>query len=279
MDTEPYIVEYTKSAEVIEQDRIEGKKMRFRINKEEKYGWRSWFEPFGYNGRFTIRNELYLFKSDCSIQLTLRDNYEGTISFHLGIPFLISWYISIDSKFGYSDWWKKLLRLDSYMRQGRRFGIGWNFSYGCVDGGDITINLGSYVNEGRSSDPKWVSMSFCPKTFFCGKTKFEEHDVREVYKNVLIKGDADYPDKEYELVCKVQESKWSWPRFLKPLELTRTTVEVVDGSGIPHPGKGSCDYNCGESALYSSSTAESNPEKAFNAFVDQVYLYRKNYPL
>lgn len=278
MDTEPYMIKYTKSDEEIEIDRIEGKKMRFRINKEEKYGWRSWFEPFGYNGRFTIRNELYLFKSDFGISLTLRHDSERCIGIHLALPFLFSWYFSIDAAFGYSDWWHKLLmRKEKY--RSRVYKIDWLSAHGSVDGGSINCSIGGHEHEWNSRDPWWYSFSFTPKTFFCGKTKFEEREIGKVYKKVLIKGNHSYPDKEYELVCKVRESKWSWPRFLKPLEMTRTTVEVADETGVPHPGKGSCDYNCGEGSLYSNSTAESDPEKAFNDFVEQVYWYRKNYPL
>jgi hypothetical protein len=268
-----------KSKEQIDRDHKEGLKMRFRVDRERKYGWRSWFEPLGYNGNFTIRNELYLFKKDFSVQLTLRDDCEGTISFNLCIPFLFSWYFSLDAKFGYSDWWKKLLRLDSFMRQGRKWGIRWHSAYGCVDGGSLDILLGSYENESRSTDPKWLSLCFYPKTILCGKTEYEEYESDNITKKVMIKGDKSYPDKEYDLYCSVRECRWSWKRFLKPLLMTRTTVEVINGGQVPHPGKGTTCYNYGESGLSSQSSAESDPDKAIEKFVEQVYWYRKNYPL
>ena len=55
--------------------------------------------------------------------------------------------------------------------------------------------------------------------------------------------------------------------------------EVSSEEGIPHPGKGTCDYNCGESALYSSTSPESNPDLAFEKFKNDAIWYRKNYPL
>lgn len=268
-----------KSDAEIERDQKEGSKMRFRVVREEKYGWRSWFEPFGYNSRFTIRNELYLFKQDFSFTLSLGDSCEHTISLAICIPFLFSWYLGVDAKFGYSDWWKKLLRLDSHMRQGRKWGIRWIPSYGSVDGGDFSLYLGAYENEWRSTDPKWLSLSFYPKTFFCGKTQYEKYESGRITKKVMIKGDETYPDVEYELECIVEECRWSWPRFLKPLLMTRTTVEVTNNGMVPHPGKGTTDYNCGEGGLSSQSSAESDPDKAIEKFVEQVYWYRKNYPL
>ncbi len=277
MNEEQKIIEYLESKE-LEQDRIEGKKMRFRVNREQKYGWRSWFEPFGYNGNFSITNELYLFKPECSMSLTLRHEAERCISFHLALPFLFSWYFSVNAMFGYSDWWQKLLmRKEKY--KSRVYKIKWLPAYGSVDGGSINCSIGGHQYEWNSRDPWWYSFSFTPKTFFCGKTQFEEKEVDRVYKKVLIKGNNTYPDKEYELVCIIRDSKWSWKRFLKPLRMTRTTVEVADGNFIPHPGKGTTDYNCDESSMGSLSTAESDPEKAFDYFVEQVYWYRKNYPL
>lgn len=276
MITDQYIEE--KSKDQILRDQIDGKKMRFRICKEEKYGWRSWFEPFGYNGRITIRNEFYLFKKDFDIALSFRHDSEGCVAFHIAIPFLFSWYFGLDALFGYTDWWKNLWRIRSKFGS-RKFEFGWLPAYGSVDGGSFKCSFGGKLYEWSSRDPWWYSFSFTPKTFFCGKTKYEETDKATVDRRVLVKGDHKYPDQEYDLICKVFESKWSWKRFLKPLIITRTNVEVANGGQVPHPGKGTADYNCGEDGLRSQTSAESDPDKAIEKFVDQVYWYRKNYPL
>lgn len=222
-------------------------------------GWRCWIYPFAntalYNyDKFKIGIEFYPWTdAGCpGINLSLKADPEHTISASIKIPFLLALYVTLSSKIGYAAWWRKLLRLSEDRKyDGRDWGIRWSPSYGCVDGGSIDINLGSYNNCWSSKDPKWLSMHFYPMRFLCGRATYIEQDNETTEHQVLIKYSRDYPDKVYILKCKEFVSTWTWKRFKKPLVITR--YEVSSNEGVPHPGKGTTGYNCEESALYSQT--------------------------
>jgi hypothetical protein len=257
------------------------------IKAEGKHkGWRCWLYPFAnvlgsHHDKFNIGIEFYPWTDNGlpGISFGLRADCENTIDASIKIPFLLALYVHIDAgMIGYKSWWRKLLRLDDERKyDGRNWGIRWSPSYGCVDGGSIDINLGSYDNSWSSKDPKWLSMHFYPQRFLCGKATYSEKDNGTTEHKVLIKGNRDYPDKEYTLSCKEYISTWTWKRFKKPLVITR--YDVSSNEGVPHPGKGTTGYNCDEGSFSGQTCPAESRQNAVDKFVEQVYWYRKNYPL
>ena len=224
--------------------------------------------------------EFYPFKREFGISLDLNADSERTISFMLKIPFLFALYVTFDRKFGYSNWWRKLLRLDEDRKyDGRRFGITWNKSdFPETRSGTWRLSLGEYENCWNSTDPKWLSMSFTPSELIYGKIKYSDDNIIEVVeRDITIPEGHGYPEKTYKCKCKIFESKWEFQRFKKPYTMLRS--EVSSEEGIPHPGKGTCDYNCGEDHFSSITSPESNIDFAFEKFRNQAIWYRKHYPL
>jgi len=257
------------------------------VKSEGRYkGWRCWFHPFTASpkrDKWSLNLELYLWtdRDMPGFQFNASADCENTAGFNINVPFLFSLYVSADlGMVGYSNWWRKLLRLDDEHRyEGRSWGIRYIKDKDCIDAGYLNIELGRYDNSWSSRDPKWYSMSIHPRVVLCGKTTYTEEDKGITEHKVLIKGSRGYPDKEYMLSCKEYISKWTWKRFKKPHLLKRYTVECMDKNGVPHPGKGTTSYNCEETALHSQSGPANSREEAIQKFVDSVNWYRANYPL
>jgi len=254
----------------------------------EYKGWRCWLYPFSNilgsrHDKFNIGIEFYPW-TDAGLpgfSFNLKANPEHTMGASIRIPFLLALYVHVDAgMMGYKPWWRNLLRLDEDRKyDGRNWGIRWSPSFGCIDGGSIDVNLGSYDSHWSSKDPKWLSMHFYPRTILCGKTNYAEQDNGTTQHTVAIKGNRDYADKEYVLNCKEFISTWTWKRFKKPYSLKRYEVFCEDEKGVPHPGKGTACYNCDESALCSQTSPANSREEAIEKFIESVNLYRKNYPL
>lgn len=255
--------------------------MKFRCQKESKGGWRSWWYPFGYDkNRFCVHNEFYPFTDSKmpGIKLELEADCERTISFSIRIPFLFSWWFSIDAMWGYSDWWRNFLRLDDERKyDGRQWGISWYNGDGCMSGGSLDLYLGSHTNMWKSSDPKWYRFSIYPQEVLFGKWKAESKDGEITKHKISVSESKNFPASEHEVECKEFITTWTWPRFRKPFILTR--YEVSCKEGVPHPGKGTAAYNCEDTCLYSSTTPSKSREEAVDKFKESAEYYRKHYPL
>jgi len=258
--------------------------MRFRTSKAKKLGWRFWINRDDYRSP-ELTGELYLLGSSSSstsgFNIEFNADCEGTISLSCGIHKLIACYLTLDASFGYKDWWRSLLRLDhEHRHEGRVFGIRWCHNVdGCTSGPSLDIKLGSFPNSWSRKDPKWLSTSFYPEKWIFGKCEYKHEPVKTTKHLVTIKAGRSYSEKDYELTCIEFKSSWTWPRFRKPLIMTRFEVKTDEPGGVPHPGKGTCDYNCDEGGLVSETSASKTAEEAVDKFVEQVYWYRKNYPL
>lgn len=256
--------------------------MRLHTIKSNIGAWwgRRYFIHFNNTlGTRTITNELYLFPDSWGggVNLELSGDCEGTISFHIRIPKLFSWYFSADCNFGQHPKWQKFIRLGDRKYDSREWGFSVDESFGCVSGPFVTFKFGEFGNETRNSDPKWLSYHFEPQEIICGKHTYNVGDVEITEHLVNIPGSGEYKDKEHLLKCKETISTWTWPRFKKPLIVRR--FEVSSEEGVKHPGKGSQCYNCEESALYSSCGPANSKECAIQNFIDSVTYYRTEYPL
>ena len=98
------------------------------------------------------------------------------------------------------------------------------------------------------------------------------------YRELLIPAyKEEYPEKKYNCKCTLRERIWTFQRFKKPYKMLGTEIECEEG--IPHPGKGTCDYNCQDGTLYSQSSPVDNIDEALEHFKEQAIWYRKHYPL
>lgn len=254
--------------------------MYFHSSKSDR-GYRCWWYPFGCEGKtkqVSFSSEFYPFTKTCGVELALNADSDSTVAFNIKIPYMFSWYVSMNSLVGYRNWWGKMLGLSGWRKHdGRRFGISWYSGDGCMSGGSLDIKLGAFDNGWESSDPKWLSMSFYPEKFLFGNYTAKDKEIETTYRTVFFKGVRGYPDKNHILKCVLTEMTWTWKRFRKPFTMAR--YEVSSEEGIPHPGKGTCDYNCDETALYSQSSSAKNAKDAIDRFVQAVYKYRTTYPL
>lgn len=232
-------------------------------------------------GRNAIELTYYPFKRQFGIELDLQADREDTVLFILKIPFLFSIYLSFDLWFGYSEWWSKnILRLEEDRRyDGRSFGIRWIDTDDAAHEplGTIRISLGHCLNYTKSSDPKWMDTWLNLNKWIFGKVSFQSTPIKDDSRQVLIPAGYKYDAKSYLCKCVMTEDVWSVPRFRKPLKLLRTEVSCEEG--VPHPGKGTCDYNQEEGRLYSTSMCCDNFDKAFEEFKNTVIDMRKRYPL
>lgn len=97
-----------------------------------------------------------------------------------------------------------------------------------------------------SKESKWRVGNFNFVDALLGRTKFSERVIEE--RDVLI----PMPEKSYPAHVKFTEDTWKRPRWF-PHRLTRVNVEIPEG--IPHAGKGTCEWNCGDDATFGMTCA------------------------
>ena len=128
----------------------------------------------------------------------------------------------------------------------------------------------SKTMESNSSDPWWMRWNFSIPDFFLGKYKYETKTLET--RNVKI----PMPEKNYDAVVKIFLSTWKRPRWLFTKKRIRADIEIPEG--IPHPGKGTTSYNCGNDALYGGTYQATNVNDAICEVVKSALWYRLNYP-
>ncbi len=121
----------------------------------------------------------------------------------------------------------------------------------------------------RSRDPWWMSWNINIPDLLFGRSKYSEEIVRE--QDVKI----PMPEKEYDGKGKLLLCTWKRPRWFAQ-KMYRTEIDVPEG--IPHPGKGTCDYNCGDDKLFSETKPNTSIKDAICDMVRQATWYRLNYP-
>lgn len=102
---------------------------------------------------------------------------------------------------------------------------------------------------------------------------------RNVYASEVLetrKVQVPMPEKIYEGVGTLTYDTWKRPRWFKH-GLKRVQIEVAEG--VPHPGKGTTAYNCGDDATFSVSCVGKTIEEGIGNFVGSVLNDRKRYPL
>jgi hypothetical protein len=233
----------------------------------------SW--PFKCNNgfRFTVKDyrdygcslECYLHAHDLAMEFTTRNDSEGSMCFILSIPFLFSIYLSFD--FPYPKWMFKLFMFDEkdYYKQSRIFGFRFD-----IREGYCTLSGGRYSDMGSSDDPWYYLINISIPNLLLGRIKYSEKVIESGRCEIPM------PEKTYKAKYEITEythsrSRWFTKRFKR--------VDITPDEGIPHPGKGTCSYNCGDTALESMSIPTDSVPHAISKIVLEVHRLRDTYPL
>lgn len=202
---------------------------------------------------------------------------EHTMSFVFAIPPVALYWGFTWKWLEDRNWWKKLVKEDeskimgsfsgkTYTKHAERLVFSFRI-FAWTIWGDFYKN----ENESKSSDPWWMDWSFNIPDFFLGKSKYTTETLEE--RDVKI----PMPEKEYDAKVKIFKSTWKRSRWFIPREAVRASVEMEEP--IPHPGKGTCGYNCGEDALYGGTFCVTNVADAICEVIKSVTKYRLTYPL
>jgi len=123
------------------------------------------------------------------------------------------------------------------------------------------------------SRPRWRDGSWHPIGH--NRTQGEPEVIEGREANVMM------PEGNYRAKVTLERARYGWdklPRFFDK-EITRATVDMLEGEEIPFPGKGTCSYNCEDDACYSwSGPAESVDDATWQVSLS-VLKDRKRYPL
>ena len=104
-----------------------------------------------------------------------------------------------------------------------------------------------------------------------GRAKYTEESLKKVETVIPM------PEKQYPCTIKLKRSSWKRSRWPFTHRVLMAEVDIPDG--IPFPGKGTCDYNCGDDALFGLSRPARTVPEAIGATVECVLDYRERYPL
>lgn len=245
-----------------------------RYHKSEE-GGRRWLY-FGHdNNQRTLCLEFYPEWSKTSgnwskprslfFKLGIRDDWESTITVGLGIPFLFKGFFVLDKRPG--NIIKNLV--------GEYGDTSTGFS---IDKEAIHLNLLS-DNMGYSKKKGWGRVFFI-RDLLKGKSKTTSKVIYSTAQKIVIPASGDYPEKEYLAKIRRKEFVTKYSRWFKKEVWDRWEVEVE--GGVPHPGKGTCSWNCDEDSLTSVSFGHgsvNNVQEALQGFIDSVQERRREYPL
>lgn len=177
---------------------------------------------------------------------------------------LFSFYLSLEC-WRLSNWLS-----DKTKRKGERYGNGRSIGFHWTEG-TLFIKLWEDPMEWRAKDPKWWAFSICPADILLGRS---EHSSRTLDKGIR---QLAMPEKVYDVQIEITEDVWKRPRWPWPYKVVRTHSEVE--GGIPVPGKGTTDYNCGPDAIYSQTSPGTTFDAALANLYRSVSHNRERYPL
>lgn len=139
-----------------------------------------------------------------------------------------------------------------------------------IHGGALWIDLWT-DNNGWSRDMPWYAKckNFDPADFFLGRRKYEERTLDG--RNALI----SMPEADYPVTIRLFEGIWKRPRWPWPLRIIRAEVKIE--GGVPIPGKGESEWDCGEDAIFSSTFACGTFSEAVAQFTQGILSTRGKY--
>lgn len=250
------------------------------VSKEPKYY--SWFGKVkSYDWPFTFNNgiryrcnlysgggigiEAYVGTTDLSLEFSAQNDSEDSLQFHIAIPFLFKVFLTLD--LSNRKWMNKVFFFDSrdYYKESREWGIHFYKE-------DISFNIkmGAYKMGSSSNDPWYYSFNINILDILLGKTKYDVTTQRNGLCHVPM------PEKIYEGKYRIDKITHKRPRWFSK-HFYRVDIEVEEG--IPHPGKGTTDYNCADDKTFSLSIPGKSVDECILKYRDSVMYCRDNYPL
>ena len=133
----------------------------------------------------------------------------------------------------------------------------------------IWWNFWNDDSQSSSTDKWYRTSSFDIPDFFLGRNKYQEKTLEIVPVKVPL------PERVYDGTCKIFESTWKRSRWPFKKRMIRTDLEVKEG--LPIMGKGENSWDCGEDAIYSSTTPSKTAEQAVGEMVESVLNARRKY--
>lgn len=122
------------------------------------------------------------------------------------------------------------------------------------DGGPLTLKVRwecwAKEHAYSSSDPKWMSGHWDLRDVLFGR---EQHESNVIAEGVCT---IPMPEKNYPAVYATAVATWSYTRPLGRLRdrilgrRSRASTWVDVPGGVPVPGKGESDYDCGDDAIF-----------------------------
>jgi len=232
------------------------------------------------NGNEEIYAEWVLGSKAFDLGFTVSKSYvsEHTMSFVFAIP-PIAFYWGFTWKWLEDRaWWKKLVKEDDQKIMGT-FHDGSTYTQHAEE---LVFSLRIFdwtiwgdfyhsANMSKSSDPWWMDWNFNVPDFFFGRSKYSEKILKEKVVKIPM------PEKEYDATAQIYKATWKRPRWFIPKEIIRVNIDLKEP--IPHPGKGTCSYNCGEDALHSGSYYVNSIADAICETIKYVTKCRLTYPL
>jgi len=229
-------------------------------------------EDLSYGSGQFLRIEWSLGKPNLGTRLTLHSpGGENDLSGNVQIPG-ISLYWGVTN----IPFWKKVqekLGLYKPKSPGHPYGefisreFGWR-----VHDWKLWADVWGKPHEWSSRGPWWhhFSVNLHPMDLLFGKVKYSEGDT--IHDSVV---DFPMPEKSYRGRVQIQANEWKRRRWPFPKVIIRAHVDMEEP--IPHPGKGTCSYNCGDDALHGLCAPCRTVEEAIGLVVGSVLDSRKRY--
>jgi hypothetical protein len=182
---------------------------------------------------------------------------ENQLMFHVGIPWLCTFYFTFERFLAYATMSKLCPNEDKEINiYTHEHAFIWQ----------IWCDTNSWSNK-----TSWRSGSIDFANLIFGKTQY--------YSRPLQKKQVDIPMPEgpYKAEITLTEDTWKRPRWFVASREYRAKIELE--KPIPHPGKGTCSHNCNDDGLYGLTTNAKTIAEAIGVVVASVYDKRNRYPL
>jgi hypothetical protein len=214
---------------------------------------RSWL----HIGRRTLRAEWSLFHR-CRSYPALKVEFGGGdgddgLMFHAAIPYLFSIFLSIDGVFG-RLFWKDV--------ETRETGIAFH-------NGSLWFYPFAKTMSWSKRDSWWAkSHSFSPWEFICGRNKYSEETLKD-WQPIEV----TMPEGKYK--GKLRLYMGVWKNRFRTTRIARSEIDMEEG--IPFPGKGESEWDCGENATYGQTCPARDEAEAIASLIESVLRSRHNY--
>ena len=105
--------------------------------------------------------------------------------------------------------------------------------------------------------------------FFLGRSRYRSREILNTTVGLtLLEG-------TYPIAVRLTEDSWTRPRWPRP-EVVRRAHMDIEG-GIPIPGKGECEYDCGEDAIFEMTCQARSVGEAISVLARDVLSTRLRY--